>query len=73
VKKTFKIEVDCAVCAAKMEETAKKAPGVKDASVSFLAQKMKVEFAEGADPKTTMEGIASACRKFEPDSEIYYD
>lgn len=73
MKKTYKIEVDCAVCAGKMEETAKKAAGVVDASVSFLAQKMKVEFEGGADEKAIMAGIAKACKKFEPDSEIYYD
>lgn len=73
MKKTYKIEVDCAVCAGKMEETAKKAPGVANASVSFLAQKMKVEFEEGADPETIMKGIAADCKKFEPDSEIYYE
>ena len=73
MKKTYKIEVDCAVCAGKMEDTAKRAEGVVDASVSFLAQKMKVEFEDGVDPKTVMEGISAACRKFEPDSVIYYE
>ena len=49
MKKTYKIEVDCAACAAKMEEAAKKTAGVKDATVAFMPQKMKVEFEEGAD------------------------
>ncbi len=44
VKKSYKIEVDCANCANKMELAAKKTPGVKDASVSFMTLKMSVEF-----------------------------
>ncbi len=47
MKKTYKIEVDCANCAAKMEEATKKTPGVKDAVVNFMALKMKVEFEDG--------------------------
>ena len=43
MKKTYKIEVDCAACALKMEEATKKVAGVKDATVSFMTQKMKVE------------------------------
>ena len=49
MKKTYKIEVDCAACAAKMEEAARKTAGVKEATVAFMPQKMKVEFEEGAD------------------------
>ena len=44
MKKTYKIDVDCANCANKMEETAKKTVGVKDAVVNFMALKMTVEF-----------------------------
>ena len=44
MKKTYKIEVDCAACAAKMEEAAKKTEGVKEATVAFMPQKMKIEF-----------------------------
>ena len=47
MKKTYGIEVDCANCALKMEEAAKKTSGVKDATVSFMTQKMKVEFEDG--------------------------
>ena len=50
MKKTYKIEVDCANCANKMEEAARKTAGVRDASVSFMALKMTVDFEEGADP-----------------------
>ena len=70
MKKTYKIEVDCAACAAKMEEAAKKTAGVKDATVAFMPQKMKVEFTEGADIKNVMKEVLKACRKVEPDCEI---
>ncbi|MDY6104517.1 MAG: cation transporter [Acetatifactor sp.] len=73
MKKTYKIEVDCANCALKMEETAKKVEGVTDATVSFMTQKMKVEFAEGSDAKTVMEQVVKACKKVEDDCVIYVD
>lgn len=73
MKKTYKIEVDCANCALKMEETAKKVEGIKEASVSFMTQKMKVEFAEGADEGKVMEAVRKACKKVESDCEIYLD
>ena len=49
MKKTYKIEVDCANCAQKMEDAANTVAGVEKATVSFMTQKMKVEVAEGAD------------------------
>ena len=73
MKKTYKIEVDCANCALKLEETAKKIEGVQDATVSFMTQKMKVEFAEGADEGSVMEAVRQACKKVESDCEIYLD
>ena len=72
VNKSFKIEVDCAACALKMEEAAKKTEGVKDASVNFMALKMNVEFEEGADVKSTMEKVLKNCRKVERDCEIEF-
>ncbi len=48
MKKTYKIDVDCANCANKMEEAARKTPGVQAATVNFMTLKMIVEFAEGA-------------------------
>lgn len=69
--KTYKIEVDCANCALKMEEAAKKVEGVLEATVSFMTQKMKVEFAEGADDKSVMQAVRKACKKVEEDCEIY--
>ena len=72
MKKNYAIEVDCAACAAKMEEAAKKTTGVKDATVSFMTLKMKVEFEEGADPAQVMPQVLKACRKVEPDCEIKF-
>ena len=71
MKKTYKIEVDCANCALKMEEVAKKVEGVKEATVSFMTQKMKVEFEEGMDEKNVMQAVRKACKKVEDDCEIF--
>lgn len=71
MKKTYKIEVDCANCARKMEEATKKVEGVAGATVSFMTQKMSVEFAEGADVKAVMDQVVKACKKVESDCEIY--
>ena len=71
MKKTYKIEVDCANCANLMEEAAKKTSGVASATVNFMTQKMKVEFAEGADPHDTMVNVLAACKKVEDDCEIF--
>lgn len=71
MKKTYKIEVDCAVCAGKMEDAVKKLEGVKDATVSFMTQKMKVEFEEGAEVAAVMDNAVSACKKVEPACEIF--
>lgn len=72
MSKTYKIEVDCANCAEKMQEAAKKTEGVADATVSFMTQKMKVEFADGADEHTVMKAVLKACKKVEPDCEIEF-
>lgn len=71
MKKTYKIDVDCANCANKMEEAAKKTSGVKDASVNFMTLKMIVEFDEGADAKAVMQDVLKSCKKVESDCEIY--
>ena len=57
MKKSYKIEVDCANCAQKMENAANKVAGVANATVSFMTQKMKVEFSEGADSYDTMVNV----------------
>ncbi len=71
MKKSYKIDVDCASCADKMEDAAKKTPGVKDCTVSFMTLKMKVEFDEGADATAVMKDVRANCKKVEEDCEIY--
>ncbi|MDE6781011.1 MAG: cation transporter [Ruminococcus sp.] len=70
MKKTYKIEVDCANCANLMEDAARKTTGVASATVNFMTQKMIVEFAEGYEPKSVMQDVLKACKKVEPDCEI---
>ncbi len=71
MKKTFKIEVDCANCANLMEEAAKKTQGVKNAVVNFMTQKMDVEFLDDVDSKSVMKEVLKNCKKVEEDCEIY--
>lgn len=68
--KTYNIEVDCANCANKMEEAAKKTEGVADCVVNFMTLKMKVTFAEGANDKEVMKNVLKNCKKVEDDCEI---
>ena len=70
MKKTYNIEVDCAACAQKMEDAANTVDGVSKATVSFMTQKMNVEFADGADDKKVMKDVLKACKKVEDDCEI---
>ena len=70
MKKTYKIEVDCANCANLMENAAKKTDGVRNAVVNFMTQKMIVEFEDGQEPKAVMQAVLKACKKVEPDCEI---
>ena len=72
MKKNYKIEVDCANCANKMEEAAKKTEGVKDAVVNFMTLKMTVVFEEGYTPKEVMERVRENCRIVEDDCEIFF-
>ena len=67
MKKTYKIDVDCANCANKMEEAAKNTAGVKDATVNFMMLKMIVEFEDGQDPKAVMKDVLANCKKVEDD------
>ncbi len=71
MKKTYKIDVDCANCANKMEEAAKKTDGVKNAVVNFMALKMSVEFEDGADVTLVMEKVVKNCKRVESDCEIF--
>ena len=68
MKKTYKlIDLDCANCAAKMEAAIKKLPGVTDATVSFLTQKMTIE---ADDPDAIMKDVVKCVKKVEPDCEV---
>ncbi len=71
MKKTYKIEVDCANCANLMENAAKKTEGVKDCVVNFMTQKMSVEFITDADIDSVMKQVVKNCKKVEDDCEIY--
>ena len=71
MKKTYKIEVDCANCANKIEEAAKNTAGVKDATVNFMTLKMIVEFEDGQTPEDVMPKVLKNCKKVEDDCEIY--
>ncbi len=71
MKKTYKIEVDCANCANLMENATNKVSGVKNAVVNFMTQKMIIEFDENSDSKEVMKAVVKACKRVEPDCEIY--
>ena len=68
MKKTYKlIDLDCANCAAKMEAAIKKLPGVTDATVSFLSQKMTIE---ADDLDAVIKDVVKCIKKVEPDCEV---
>ena len=70
MKKTFQmIDLDCANCAAKMENAIKKLPGVKNAAVSFMTQKLTIE-AEDDKFDDVVQQAVEACKKVEPDCEV---
>ena len=71
MKKTYKIEVDCANCANKMEEATKNTKGGKDAGVNFMTLKMIVEFEDGVDVDSVMKEVIKNCKVVEDDCEIY--
>ena len=70
MKKKFKLtDLDCANCAAKMEDAIKKRDGVNDASVSFMMQKMTID-ADDARFDEIMKEVVEVCKKVEPDCII---
>lgn len=70
MKKKFKLtNLDCANCAAKMEDAIKKIDGVSDATVSFLMQKLTID-ADEARFDAIMQEVVAVCKKVEPDCEI---
>ena len=71
MKKTFKIDADCANCANLMEEAANNTDGVKNAVVNFMTLKMIVEFEDGQDYKSVMKNVRERCRKIDEDCEVF--
>ena len=71
MKKTYKIDVDCANCANKMQEAAKNTKGVKDCVVNFMTLKMIVEFEDSVNESEIMKDVLRNCKKVEDDCEIY--
>lgn len=72
MKKSYKIDVDCANCANKMEVAANNTEGVKNAVVNFMMLKMNVEFEDGFQPKEVMARVLENCKKVEDDCEIFF-
>ena len=70
MKKTYGGEVDCANCAAKMEDAVKATAGIKNAALSFMTLKLKVEFEDGADIDAVMQQALKNCKKVEDDCAI---
>jgi len=71
MKKVFKlVDLDCANCAAKMENAIKEMDEVEDVSVSFMTQKMTITAADDVDFDKLMKKVVKLCRKIEPDCEI---
>ena len=71
MKKTYKLrDLDCANCAAKMENAIAKKPEVSSVTVSFMTQKMIVEYAEGVDETEGISKIKKVIHRVEPDCEV---
>lgn len=70
MKQTYKIEVDCAACAAKMEAAVEKLEGVKAARVNFLTQKLTLE-TDCEDQSEILKAVVKACKRVEPDCEVF--
>ena len=70
MKKRFKFEVDCANCAAKVEEAVKKLDGVHDAPVNFMAQQLVLD-ADDARFDEILKEVVAVAKKVEPDCELY--
>ncbi len=70
MQKKYSIEVDCANCAAAVERKLAELEGIEKVSISFMAQKMIVDYAEGVDEKSKLKEMLKAARRIEPDFEI---
>ena len=70
MKKVYKLQdLDCANCAAKMEDAIRRIDGVQEAAVSFMAQKLTIT-ADDARFDAIMKEVVKACRRVEPDCLI---
>ncbi len=65
MRKNYKIEVDCAACAMRMEDAIEKLSGVKSASVNFMTQRMTLELEDTCDPEDVMLSVIKCCKKIE--------
>ncbi len=72
MRKKFKIEVDCANCANKMERVINNIDGVKSASINFMTLKLDIEFEEGIIINEIMPIVLKECKKVERDCEIFF-
>lgn len=70
MQKKYSIEVDCANCAAAVERRVAKIKGVEEVTISYMAQKMLITFADGVDEKAMLEEILAVAHKIEPDFAI---
>lgn len=70
MKKTYKIEVDCANCAAKMENKIKSLDGINDVIINFMTQKLIIDFTDTADVESVMQSVLKTCKKIERDVVI---
>ena len=72
MKKRYDIHVDCAGCAVKMEDAAKKVEGVNEVSVNFMLQKMTVVYDDSANESKIVKSISKACKKVDSDFQISF-
>ena len=70
MQKKYSIEVDCANCAAAVERKLAELDGIESVSISYMAQKMIVEYADGVDESAKVREMLKVARKVEPDFEI---
>ena len=70
MQKKYSIEVDCANCAAAVERKLAELDGIESLSISYMAQKMIVTYADGVDEKAMLGEMLKLARKIEPDFEI---
>ena len=70
MQKKYSIEVDCANCAAAVERKLAELEGIEKVSISYMAQKMIVDYAEGVDEKGKLKEMLKTARRIEPDFEI---